>query len=132
MKSWKTIRTWLTGGCVCYTLLSVFFLFLGTVLNGTGFRINTLSFLLMLPCGMLISAANLLLRWKRLAFWLRSLLHYTVTVLSVFLFLWLPANTDAHGSTMLILAVAFSAVYWILFGLVHLFLHRMKRLMSDD
>lgn len=132
MKYRQTIGKWLCGGCVCYTLLSVFFLILGTALSGSGYRVNTFSFLMMLPCAFLLSFANLLLMNRRQEFWLRALLHYLITTVSVFLFLWLPAGVEARGSTVLILAVAFSVVYWILFFLIRMMRRRILRLLSDD
>ncbi len=132
MKHRRTIGKWLCGGCVCYTLLSVFFLILGMILSGSGYRVNTFSFLMMLPCALMFSLANLLLGNREMAFWLRALLHYGITILSAFLFLWLPANVEARGSTVLILALTFTAVYWLLFGLVRLMLGRIRRLLADD
>ena len=134
MTVWQTVKKWLCGGCVYFTVISMLFIFLNFITgnaNDMG-RINTVSFLWMFPCGLCLSFAGILLKSQKLPRWARFLLHYLITVLSIYLFLILPSNFHLSGSTVLILVILLTALYWLLFGLVALTLYRVRRLMSED
>ena len=79
-----------------------------------------------------MSAGGLLLGVGSVPRWARYLLHYLFTLLAIVLFLWLPNNPIASPSTVLILWVAFTVVYWLIFLLVHLIGARIRRLMEED
>lgn len=135
MKSFRTFLSWIRGGCVYYTLLSLFMILLNIALSGSEAAsrgINLEAFLLFFPCGLGISAGGLLLKWERLPRWARGISHYLCTVLSIFLFVWLPINPSARASTVLIMLLAFTVLYWILFFLVHLTRRRILAIWEDD
>lgn len=135
MKSFRTFLSWIRGGCVYFTLISLFMILLNFALSGgeaLSRSINLGAFLLFFPCGLGISAGGLLLRAEKLPFFARGLLHYACTVLSVFLFVWLPTNPVARASTVLIMLVLFSILYWILFLIIHLTKKRLVALWNED
>ena len=134
MKLWQNIKKWLCGGCVYFTAISLAIILINfMVANEADFgRINTVSFLLIFPLGLCLSAAGLLLRAKQIARWVRYLSHYIITVLSAYIFLWLPSNTAASPSTPLLMLVLFTVLYWIFFGLILLIKARIRRLMEED
>ncbi len=133
MSFWKLFRKWIRGGCVWYTAISILFLCLG-LLSGVGkFTPGAAAFLWMLPWGLSMSAAGMLYRLENVSGAWRKLLHYGITVISFLLFVLLPNNNGTmRGSTVLILLVLLSALYWLLFLLVHIFRHRIQRLMEED
>lgn len=134
MTVWQTVKNWLRGGCVYFTALALFFILLNFItgnVHDVG-RINTLLFLLMFPCGLCLSFAEILLRSQKLSRWARILLHYLITLLSFYLLLVLPSNAKFSGSSLLVLFVLLTALYWIIFGLVALTLRRVRRLLSED
>ena len=89
------------------------------------------AYMLFLPAAACISGEGVLLTSKGVPRWLRILGHDLVTVLSVILFVWLPQNPIARNSTSIILFLAFTVVYWLIFGLVHLIRGRIKRLLEE-
>lgn len=135
MKSFRTFLSWIRGGCVYFTLISLVMILLNIALSDSDVAsrgINLEAFLLFFPCGLGISAGSLLRKTEKLPGWASALAHYLCTVLSIFLFVWIPINPAARASTVLIMLVAFSAVYWILFLLVHLTRRRILALWEDD
>ncbi len=134
MTVWQAIKNWLRGGCVYFTVIALFFILLNFVtgnVNDIG-RINTVLFLLMFPCGLCLSFAEILLKSKKISRWARFLLHYLITFLSFYLLMILPSNAKFSGSSLLVLFVLLTVLYWIVFGLCALTLHRVRRLLSED
>ena len=133
MKPFQSFQNWLRGGCIWFTVFSVALILLRLIVAGSidGASISVTSFLLLLPASLCISGAGVLFRSERIPGWIRYLSHFLVTVLSIFFFLWLPSNTQAKASTVLILLVAFSALYWLLFLLVHLIQKRIRLLLEE-
>lgn len=134
MKTWQIFKRWLNGGCVYFTIFSLFFLLLNlaTLENAALKSISPVSFLRILPTALTVSAAGLLLKWQAIPRWARSLSHYVLVILAFFVFLWLPLNPIASPSTTLIVIVILSVVYWLIFLLVHLIGARIRRLMEED
>lgn len=134
MNTLKALKKWLVNGCVYFAIISLVMIFGKLLLDGSenAGRIHTLSFLLFFPFGLSMSAAGLLLSNKRLHSALRSLLHFLITVFSLFLFLWLPSNASAYASTGLIMLALFSVLYWIFFGLLVWIRSRVRKLMEQD
>ncbi len=127
----KTVQKCLFRTCVWYTVVSVLFLLAGIVSGVGNFTPGAVSFLLMLPMSLCISAAGLLLKYEKLNGALRRLIHFVTVILSVFLFLILPNNTTMQPATVLIVICGMSALYWLLFGMVHLFGKRFRRILED-
>jgi len=134
MTVWKNLKRWLGGGCIYFTLISLFIILLNLAMAGDDSlgRINTPAFLLFFPFGLALSAAEMLLRNKKIARWIAYLSHYVISVASVYIFLWLPSGTVASPSTPLLIMVLFSVLYWMVFGLVLLIRNRVRKLMEED
>lgn len=134
MNTLNLIKKWLAGGCVYYTLVSLIMIALNFLVSGPNDSgvIHTPSFLLFLPFGLCMSAAGMLFSCKKISPIVQYLLHFVITVLSVFLFLWLPSNAAASASTGLILLMLFSVLYWIFLGLVVWIRSRVRKLMEED
>ncbi len=134
MKARNLIKRWLTDACIYFTVVSLILIALQFLINGTegSARIHTLSFLMILPFALSLSAAGMLLCSERLISSVRYLLHFIITMLSLFLFLYLPSDASVKPSTTLILFVLLSLCYWAILGLVFLIRARVHRLMQED
>lgn len=135
MKAFRTLLAWIRGGCVYFTVISLLMILLNLALGGADAATRDISptaFLLFFPCGLGISAGGLLLKATRIPAPARGLLHFACTLLSVLFFVWFPANPTARPSTALIMLVAFSILYWILFLLVHVIKKRIRSLLEED
>ena len=132
MKTWQTLKRWLNGGCVYFTVISLFFLLLNLATPEKS--ITPVSFLRIVPAALTISLGGLLLKWQVIPRWARCLAHYALLMLAFFLFLWMPfvKTVYARPSTTLIVIVILSVVYWLIFLLVHLIGARIRRLMEED
>ena len=133
MKTWLNVKKWLSGGCVYFTLIAMLMILLlsATSTNGSQPNINVSAFLLMFPCGLCFSAAGMLMEVKAIARWIRILSHYLIAILAVFLFLILP-NFSGRGSTLMVILIFFSALYWMIFGLITLVRNRVRKLLEED
>ena len=129
MKTYQTLKRWLADGCIYYTAITVFFLFINFVSRGAD-AIRASSFLLMLPCGLMISVGTQILRNKKLSNGIRYWSHYLFTFLGAFLFLWLPADSAATPMAGFLLFLLFSILYWIVLLLGVLISKRIQRVMS--
>lgn len=133
MKFLRFLKSWLTDGCICYTVISVLFLLISLAMGNTADAvIRTSSFALMIPCGLVISLGIQILRSERVPRWGRYLLHYLFTVLGIFLFLWLPADSAATPMAGFLMLVLFSVLYWLIFLLCLLIRSRYRKLMKED
>ena len=134
MKSCKLFLKWLTGGCVYFTVLSLFIILVNLLItDGASSKgISLTAFLLFFPCGLCISAGGLLLRIKSIPRWGRYLLHYLISVLALFLMLYLPASANSGSMFKLLTFILMSVIYWVLFGLVMLIYSRVRRLLAED
>lgn len=127
----KTIQKWLRGGCVYFTVIALFFTVIDFFSDASR-AIASERFLLIFPAALTISAAGLILHNESFPRWGRILCHYLLTVLGVFVFLYLPTKEKVQPSMALLMAMVFSVVYWILFLFVHIIGGRIRRLMELD
>ena len=134
MNFFKLFRKWLADGCVYFTATALIMIFGNLLVSGADNvgRIHAGSFLLFFPFGLCLSAAGLLFSSQKLPSWSKYLLHFLITDLSLFLFLWLPSNSSAQASTGLIMLTLFSVLYWIFLGLVVWIRSRVRKLMEED
>lgn len=130
----KTFLKWLTQGCVYFTVLSLLIILVNLLLtdNATEKGISPAAFLLFFPCGLCMSAGQLLLRAKTLPRWSRYLLHYIISVLAIFLMFYLPTSSHADTMTKLLMFTLLSVVYWALFGVVMLIYTRVQKLLTEE
>lgn len=132
----KALKQILNRGCISYTCLSLLLLLVNLIVtaamgdNLERAPIPALTFFLLFPFGVTMAAAALLR--THLAPGLGRLCHYLITVLSLWLFLLLPSGVRVSPSTMLVLLVAVSAIYWAFVGIVALTKGRFRRIMRDS
>ena len=134
MKSFQTFVAWARRGCVYFTLLALLTLFINIAISGgeaTSY-VRVGPFLLLFPCGLGFSLADLARKAKSLPGWGQTLLHYAIFSLSLILFVWLPNNAGVQASTALILFVAYTLLYWLLFLVIHFTGARIRRLLDED
>ena len=126
------IKRLLTGTCVNFTLLALSLMLIRAIADGLDGGIIEISrFLLLLPCGLFLAGAGTVYRHTQLAGWARLLLHYLLTTLAFFLFLWLPAG--GHTGVKNLLAIAFFTVaYAIVFAVILLTRHRFRSIREED
>ena len=134
MNFFKFFKKWLADACVYFTAIALIMILGNLILNGfkDADNIHAGSFLLFFPFGLCLSAAGLLFSSKSLPSWAKYLLHFAITDLSLFLFLWLPSNSGAQASTGIIMLTLFSILYWIFLGLVVWIRSRVRKLMEED
>ena len=134
MKQLQTLKQWLASGCVYFTACTFLMAFIRLIVSGeeSAGMINVVSFLFFFPFGLAMSAAGMILCNKSLPRWSRYLLHYGITILSLYVFVWMPSNTVARPSTVLIVFVVFTVLYWLVFGLIQLIRSRIRKLMETD
>ena len=127
----KNVQKWLRGGCVYFTVIALFFTCID-FLSDASSAIASERFLLIFPAALTISAAGLILHNKSFPRWGRILCHYLLTVLGIFVFLYLPTKTSIQTMMALMMILVFSVVYWICFFFVHIIGGRIRRLMELD
>ena len=91
-------------------------------------------FLRIFPCSLAFSFAGMLNKNEKISRWGRILSHYLIEVFAMFCFLWLPfaVSNGNPASHNLMAFFLFTVLYWIGFLLVHLTLHRIRRVMEED
>lgn len=123
----------LTRTCVWFTLLSVLLMVIYAVRSGADgtFFIELYRYFLLLPCSLFWAGAGIVYRHTAWGAFLRLLLHYLLTTLAFFLFLWLPQG--GHGAVQNLLAIVFFTVgYAIVFALIRLTRHRYRSIREED
>lgn len=134
MKALQQFKKWIVGGCIWYAILNVGFLLIWALFffdaeKNVGPSLG--AFALLIPAALTISLATRLYQTEQIPRWARILLHYLLTVLAVFLFLYLPADAKKSPSSGLVMFALFTAVYWVLFVAVTLLAGAWKKRISD-
>ncbi len=133
MNTFAKIKQWFVVGCVWYAIISLIFLMIDLIIsyNNATHVIAATSFLLIFPFGLSMSGAGMLYRSK-LPRWSRILLHYGISIVSFLVFMLLPAGSLSSGVYVLLMLVLLTVIYWILFGIVHIFTARWRRVVEED
>jgi hypothetical protein len=132
----KVIKKILTDGCVLYTCLSLLLLLVNLIATLAGgdsldrAPIPALTFFMLYPFGLAMAGAAFLR--KKYARGFGRLLHYLITVLALWLFLWLPSGVTVRAATMLVLLALVSALYWATVGIVALVRGRYQRIIKGS
>ncbi len=129
MNKLRILKNWLIDGCIYYTVISVVFLIISLILGNDASKtvLRETSFLLMLPCGLVISIGTQILRTETIARWARVLSHYLFTVLALFLFIWLPTDSPATPMAGFLMLVLLSVVYWVIHLITVLVRNRRRK-----
>ena len=127
MRKLQLLKDLLTSACVRFTVFAVCLMILRILVSGGSAdgSINMVSFLLLFPCGLCTAAASLLRRTK-LSPALFRLLHFLITWMSVFLFLWLPAGRADSPARNLVALAVIAAVYWFCILIARLTVMRFR------
>lgn len=129
MRKMQLLKDLLTGTCVRFTVLAVCLMILHLIIGSGGTAENLIrvsNFLLLLPCGACIAAASLL-RKSALSPTLCRLLHFFITWMSGFLFLWLPSGRAGRAADHLVALVVLAAIYWFCYLIAQLTAARFHR-----
>lgn len=132
----KLLKKILVNGCILYTCISLLLLIVNLIATSAmgdsldKAPIPALTFLLLFPFGLAIASANQLLGSASLDRMLGRLLHYLITVLSLWLFLWLPSGTNARAATVLVLFALVTILYWAAVGILALIKGRYQRIVK--
>ncbi len=109
-----------------FTVLSLGLLISGFFVGESGqSTVAVRRFLLLLPCGCCLSVARLI-RLSDLRPALRILLHYFITLLSLFLFLWLPTRNAAFSRSVVFLLIV-TVLYTVIRLIFHFILSAIKK-----
>lgn len=126
------IKRLCTGACVYFTLLALALMLIRAIAAGLDGGIIEISrFLLLFPCGLLLSAAGTVYRHTQLQGWARLLLHYLLTMLAFFLCLWLPAGGHTAAKN-LIAIMLFTVGYALVFAVLLLTRHHYRSIKEED
>lgn len=128
----QLIKRIFSGTCLWFTLLAVSLMLIRLIADGDSDGILEIPrFLLLLPCGLFLAAAGTVYRHTALAAWVRLLLHYLLSMLAFFLFLWLPAG--GHTAVKNLLAIVFfTLIYVAVFAVVLLTRKRIRGIREED
>lgn len=133
MRKFRFLQEILIGACVRFTALAVCLMILRIIDSGGSADggISIVSFLLLFPCGLCIAAARSLQKTS-LSPALFRLLHFTITWLSVFFFLWLPAKNGGDTSRNLIALAVIALLYWVVFLVAKWIVSRFHGFREED
>ena len=127
-KSHSALRSVLLGAACIYTAVILFLCFILTGLSdGASGAVAPLNFLLVFPFSLCFSLANYLHRSAKMGGFVKFVLHFFLTVGGFFCFLYLPAFWESSSSSSILVFVAVSVLYLILYGAFLLFTKRWRR-----
>ena len=133
MKFFSILKQLLRGMCRWYTAISLVLLVAGLAAGNGQSYLDATSFLLLFPFGLAMAGAGCLYRTQTVARWLRWLSHYAITLVAFFVFVLLPhLGGTVSPTSVLILCVLLTIVYWFLFLLVHIFQARIRRILEEN
>ena len=129
MNKLRILKNWLTDGCIYYTVISAVFLIISLLMGNDASKtvLRESSFLLMLPCGLVISMGTQIARTEAIARWARILCHYLFTVLALFLFIWLPSDSIATPMAGFLMLVMLTVIYWVAYAIRAFILSRKSK-----
>ena len=131
MKIWKNLKKWLAASCVCFTAITMFMILLPMIGSYAEQAINAKQVLRTFPCSLCLGAAWWIWWLEKPARWGKILLHYSIHVLSIFLFLYLPVSLSGQPAARFLMLVLLSVIYWVIFGIIALIRSRI-RVLKDE
>jgi hypothetical protein len=133
MKKTTLMKKWLTDTCIWFTVITLILMLLPVIFNrGIDGIPHTKRFLFVFPFALSFSAAQLLLTAKPLSSTAKRALHYLITLLAFYLFLWLPAKGASGFTSTLIALFLLSILYWLIFLTVFLTKKRFRGFTEED
>ncbi len=115
MKKNEVIRQLFVGACVRFTVYSLLLISLKMTLFGgsSDSSIHLLSFLLLFPCAVCVSAAKSL-KSASLHPAVYRLFHFLIVCLSFFLFVWIPTENGGTLTRNLVALIVIVLLYWVI------------------
>ncbi len=120
--------------CIYYTVTTFLLIFLFWLISDDITRaMHPVALMLILPFSLCFAAANVLFQYSRLAPWLKVVLHYAITMLGIWLFLFLPNKAEGQsGSGAFILYLVLSFIYALIMGVTLYMRGRIKRITREE
>ena len=126
-------KIWLSA-CVYYTATTFLLIFLFWLISDDITRaMHPVALMLILPFSVCFAAANTLFKYAGFAEWIKVLLHYAITMASIWCFLFLPnkANGQTAGGAF-ILYMVLTVIYAIIMGVVLYMRGKIKRITREE
>lgn len=123
----------LQKACIYYTVTTFLLIFLFWLISNDITRaMHPVALMLIFPFSIFFATANKIFTSKRLARWQRVLSHYALTMIGLFLFLFLPnkAKGQQAGSAFLLLFIL-TLIYAAIMGTVLFYEARAAKLSSE-
>ena len=119
--------------CLYFTVSTLLLILFNLIVNNDLSRgIHPGSQALLLPFSLLFASANILFRYGTFETWVRVLLHYALTVLSVLCCLYLPNQENGVSATQCFLfLLAITIIYAIIMGTLLGVRARIKHVTRD-
>ena len=119
--------------CLYFTVATLLLILFNMIVNNDLTRgIHPGSQALLLPFSLLFAWANILFQYGSFKTWARVVLHYALTVLSVFCCLYLPNREDSKSAAQsFIFLLAITIIYAIIMGVLLGVRARIKRVTRD-
>lgn len=119
--------------CVYYTVTTFLLIFLFWLISDDITRaMHPVSLMLILPFSLGFAAANTLFQYAKWATWIRVLLHYALTMASIWCFLFLPNKAEGQSASgALILYLILTLIYAIVMGVVLYYRGRIKNITRE-
>ena len=122
------------SACVYYTITTFLLIFLFWLITGNITRaMHPVALMMVFPFSVVFAFANRVFRSPRLARWQRVLTHWALTMLGMFLFLFLPNKAEgqrAGGAFILLLVL--TLLYAVIVGLILFFEARVKHIAREE
>ncbi len=118
----------LKDACVWFTAISVLILSVQLIFGEESdyTTVTPFRFILIYPYSLLISGANILMKYTKLNYFVRAVCHYFAVIWGFFFLMYLPASMNAGGSTLLVAISLLTLTYVILFTVVKLIKGALK------
>ena len=122
----KLLKTLLTRAAVWFTVISLITLIFGLLFLPDEDHVTALSFLMFFPFGVCAAAAGMIFGDSRIPTVWRYLSHYAIFLVSLILFVILPAGVSLSAPFWVVTAILFTVLWWISRGLVHILKARLS------
>ena len=126
-------KIWLSA-CVYYTATTFLLIFLFWLISDDITRaMHPVALMLILPFSVCFAAANTIFKHSALSEWIKVLLHYAITMASIWCFLFLPNKGDGQtAGGAFILYMVLTVIYAVIMGIVLYMRGKIKRITREE
>lgn len=134
MKKNHILKKIFLNACVYYTITTFLLIFLFWLISNDITRaMHPVALMLVLPFSLGLSAANKLFQYEKMGLWARVMLHYSITMASIWCFLFLPNKAPGQSAAgALILYLILTLLYAVIIGVFLYFKGRIKRITREE